>query len=123
MISLKKLFAILAFTMIFSSCVVSHAQENYSSVDSSTNRGIQLAYEHPGRYSRSQAMWAVVVNCREWITLRSEASTSAEDLAHIPLGAQVMIYDAPPQNGFYPAKYNGILGWVLKDYIRITGAA
>ena len=120
---MKSFFAILVFATIFSSCIVSHAQENYSSVTSSAENSIQLAYEHPGHYSRSQAMWAVVVNCREWITLRSEASVYSEDLAHIPLGAQVMIYDAPPQNGFYPAKYNGILGWVLKDYIRIKGAA
>ena len=120
---MKRLFALLAFTVIFSSCVVSHAQENYLNVSSSAETAIQLAYEHPGNRSRSQAMWAVVVNCREWITLRDEPSVYGGDLAHIPLGAQVMIYDSPPQNGFYPAKYNGILGWVLKDYIHITGAA
>ena len=120
---MKGVFAILAFAVIFSSCVVSHAHENYSAVSFSAENAIQLAYEHPGNRRRSQAMWAVVVNCREWITLRNEPSVYGDDLAHIPLGAQVMIYDAPPQNGFYPAKYNGILGWVLKDYVRITGAA
>lgn len=72
---------------------------------------------------RGQMYWGVVVNCNEWITLRSEPSTSAAAITRIPLGARVMIFDEPPRNGFYAVKYNGMNGFALVQYIRSTGEA
>ena len=64
---------------------------------------------------------AQVVNCREWITLRGEPSTSGESLARIPLGAYVTRYQDVPGTDFCIVRYNGILGYALKYYIRSTG--
>ena len=75
--------------------------------------------------------WARVVNCNEWISLREYPSTSAPRLAKIPLGATVRISKYPamdnadpsPCNGFYRTHYNGMHGWCLIEYLRITGYA
>jgi hypothetical protein len=123
-ILIKKFFVLALFAVVVSSASVSQAQENCSPNEFFSEHAIQLAYEHPGNKSGfKQAYFAVVVNCDEWITLISVRSVYRVDLAHIKLGAEVMIYDALPENGFLPSKYNGILGWVLKDYIKIVGAA
>ena len=82
---------------------------------------VQQLYYKPSKYD--QAYWGVVVNCREWISLRSEPYTSASRLARIPLGARVAIFDAAPYNGFYVVEYNGIIGYALAEYIRSTGEA
>lgn len=62
--------------------------------------------------------FAQVVNCQEWITLRSEPSTSAASLARIPLGAYVT-YLGPAGNGFYYIEYNGRRGYGLQQYLRV----
>lgn len=71
-----------------------------------------------GQSNRAEAYWAVVVNCREWISLRSYPSTEAPRLAQIPLGDWVWIYRDPAQNGFLRAEYNGIQGFVLAAYTK-----
>ncbi len=48
-----------------------------------------------GQDNRAEAYWAVVVNCREWISLRAAPSTDAARLAEIPLGEWVWIIRAP----------------------------
>lgn len=57
-----------------------------------------------------------VVNCDEWISLRSSASTSASRLAKIPLGASCE-YLGSASNGFYKVRYNGTTGYALSQYL------
>lgn len=71
-----------------------------------------------GQNNHVEAYWGLVVNCREWITLRSYPSTEAESLARIPLGDWVWINRGYYRNGFLSAEYNGINGYVLEAYIK-----
>ena len=61
---------------------------------------------------------ATVVNCRQSITLRNAPSTSAYELAQIPLGARVR-YLGVETNSFYKVQYRGMVGYVLKTYIAL----
>lgn len=79
--------------------------------------GYALAqYLSPDR--NSSARFAVVVNCRQSITLREEASTQAYELAQIPLGARVK-YLGVETNSFYKVEYRGLVGYVLKTYLEL----
>lgn len=60
-----------------------------------------------------------VVNCDEWISLRSSASTSASRLAKIPLGATCE-YLSSASNGFYKVRYNGTTGYALSQYLSFN---
>ena len=65
---------------------------------------------------------AVVVNCREWISLRSYPSTYADRLTTIPLGAYVTVYNEMKFHStglFIKVYYRGMTGWCLRDYISI----
>lgn len=62
---------------------------------------------------------AVVVNCRQSITLREEATTYARELVQIPLGARVK-YLGVETNSFYKVEYRGMVGFVLKTYIELN---
>ena len=62
--------------------------------------------------------WATVVNCRQSITLREEASVHARELLQIPLGARVR-YLGVETNSFYEVEYRGEVGYVLKTYIEL----
>lgn len=66
----------------------------------------------------SSAHFATVVNCRESITLREEASTYARELIQVPLGARVK-YLGVETNSFYKVEYRGRVGYVLKTYIEL----
>ena len=57
-----------------------------------------------------------VVNCNEWISLRSAPSTDAGVLRRVPLGAYVR-YVKNGGNGFTYVYYDGALGYVLNDYL------
>jgi hypothetical protein len=57
-----------------------------------------------------------VVNCNEWITLRSTPSTSASSVAKIPLGKAVG-YIENAGNGFYKINYDGAVGYALSQYL------
>ena len=57
-----------------------------------------------------------VVNCNEFITLRSQPDTSASELNRIPLGAQVDIIGAS-ENGFAKVSYKGQTGYALANYL------
>lgn len=57
----------------------------------------------------------VVANCEEWVSLRSAASTSAERLAKVPLGAQVETLGRSGQ--FTKCRYNGKTGYILTKYL------
>ena len=76
-----------------------------------------------------------VVNCSEFVTLRSEASEEAEDLAHIPLGEIIWGFKIPAYRqewyeGLYSddyvwCLYQGKYGFVKADYMKnvTTGEA
>ena len=71
-----------------------------------------------GQNNRAEAYWAVVVNCRDRINLRSYPSTEAPRLAQIPLGEWVWIYNDSYTNGFLMAEYGGMRGYVLNAYVK-----
>ncbi len=71
-----------------------------------------------GQINRAEAYWGVVVNCREWISLRSYRSTEAPRVTTIPLGEWVWIYRNSYSDGFLEAEYNGMHGFVLDAYIK-----
>ena len=57
-----------------------------------------------------------VINCNEYITMRTSASTSGSVITTIPVGATV--YKTWVRYGdFMEVSYNGYLGWVLAHYI------
>ena len=58
-----------------------------------------------------------VVNCNEYISLRSAPSTEAATLGTVPLAERVrFVKDAG--NGFYYVDYRGTLGFVLSEYLE-----
>ena len=78
--------------------------------------GFALAeYLSPQKSART----ATVVNCRQSITLREEATTYARELVQIPLGAHVK-YLGVETNSFYKVEYRGMVGFVLKTYIELN---
>jgi uncharacterized protein YgiM (DUF1202 family) len=60
-----------------------------------------------------------VVNCKESITLRKSASTSAAEICQIPFGSAVS-YVETAKNGFYKIIYNGKTGYGLAAYLDVT---
>ena len=58
-----------------------------------------------------------IVNCQDWVSLRSAPSTQAERLAQVPLGALVTgEYD--PYAGFSYCSYEGVSGYILNEYLE-----
>lgn len=60
-----------------------------------------------------------VVNCNEWITLRTSPSTSASEITKIPLGASVSFIESAP-DGFYKIAYMGQTGYALASYLSTS---
>lgn len=58
-----------------------------------------------------------VVNCNESITLRTESSTSAEEICQIPLGSYVYVVGSRAEEKFAEVVYNGERGYVLAEYL------
>lgn len=57
-----------------------------------------------------------VVNCKEWVSMREYASTSAPRIATVPLGASV---EATWYNyQFAECEYQGVTGYILLSYLR-----
>lgn len=57
-----------------------------------------------------------VVNCKEWVSLRSAADTQSERLAQVPLGASVFgEYD--PAAEFSHCRYGDRSGYILNTYL------
>ena len=67
-------------------------------------------------YLSAHATLYKVINCRQWVSLRSSPSTSASVLREVPLG-QYVRFVRTAQNGFYYVYYDGALGYVLADYL------
>lgn len=60
--------------------------------------------------------YARVVNCKEWVSLRSSASTTASRICKVPLGAYVERYYYNSE--FSLCYYNGYCGYILNDYLQ-----
>lgn len=59
-----------------------------------------------------------VVNCDEWVSLRSAANTSSTRLAKVPLGACVTgCVLSAEDSRFVSCYYNGQLGYILREYL------
>lgn len=60
---------------------------------------------------------ARVVNCKEYITLREDANTSASALARVPLGAEIICLE--DDNGRFVCVWTeGVQGYVLRQYLE-----
>lgn len=59
-----------------------------------------------------------VVNCNEWISLRSKPSTNSTQITTMNLGASCGFIEASV-NGFYKVSYNGTTGYALAQYLSI----
>jgi len=57
-----------------------------------------------------------VVNCNEWVSLRSQPSTSSSRIAKVPLGA-VLMECTRYSSQFVYGNYNGQWGYVLSEYL------
>ena len=57
-----------------------------------------------------------VVNCNEWISLRSAPSADSEVITRIPLGEYVRFVKSS-SNGYYYVYYKGNLGYALVEYL------
>lgn len=60
-----------------------------------------------------------VVNCREWISLRSAPSTGAPAITTIPLG-ETVTYLGSASGGFYQVSWQGRTGYALAEYLQIV---
>ena len=60
-----------------------------------------------------------VVKCKEWVSLRKTASTKAERLDMVPLGATVTGCKASGTN-WVKCSYDGKTGYILKSYLKGT---
>ena len=58
-----------------------------------------------------------IVNCQDWVSLRSAPSTQAERLAQVPLGALVT-GECDYYSDFSYCSYNGVTGYILNEYLE-----
>ena len=78
--------------------------------------GSGSSYNYPvNHYGSDYVGDAYIVNCNEWVSLRSSASTSASRICKVPLGASVEVYDY--NSTFSRCYYNGYWGYILNDYL------
>lgn len=80
-----------------------------------------LALSIPG-YAADEDAVLGVVNCKSWVSLREEPSTSAKRLAKLPKGALV-IYISSEENGFTFVRYGTLEGYVLARYLETQSLA
>ena len=58
-----------------------------------------------------------IVNCQDWVSLRSAPDSGSERLAQVPLGALVTgEYDY--DSDFSPCSYEGVSGYILNEYLE-----
>ncbi len=111
---MKKIF----LTALMAAAIISPAAVSQAAVD----EGVLVSYytDYDSRDFRGKADWFVVVNCSEWVSLRSAPTVHADALARIPLGTRVLVSDVDPRNGFLPVQYGGMNGYVLAQYLRFV---
>lgn len=92
--------------------------DNFALVDYNGLRGYVLAsYIRPAASRQEQitpSRW--YANCNEFISLRSEPSTSASVITRIPVNEEFLLLDWV--NDFALVDYNGLQGYVLSSYIQ-----
>ena len=76
--------------------------------------GVYASSEEPDGYYYGQSL--TIVQCKEYISLRSADSTSAKVLSKVPLYGSVY-YLGTASNGFAHVLYNDTTGYVLKKYL------
>ena len=83
------------------------------------------AFRYDGAaFHRTEGPNMRVVNCKDYVSLRSKANKSSTRLAKVPLGASVLAYPDEEQNGFILCVYQDEYGYILAEYLEpITGAA
>ncbi|MDO5324292.1 MAG: PQQ-binding-like beta-propeller repeat protein [Clostridia bacterium] len=63
-----------------------------------------------------------IVNCQDWVSLRSAPDSDSERLAQVPLGAYVTgEYD--PYSEFSYCSYEGVSGYILNEYLEAPALA
>lgn len=67
-------------------------------------------------YLSPSATLYTVVNCREWVSLRSAPDSSSARITTVPLGADVRFVRSAG-NGFSYVYYRGSLGYIMNDYL------
>ena len=61
-----------------------------------------------------------VVNCNDWVSLRSGPSTSSRRIARVPAGT--VVYGCyPDENGFIWCNFGGLCGYISSDYLAARG--
>lgn len=102
--------------------------ESVSYIQSAENGFYRIAYQGSTGYALatclsttppeqiSEYVTYYVVNCNEYITLRSAPSTEASAVCKIPLGVSVS-YIGTADNGFYQISYMGNTGYALASYL------
>ena len=63
-----------------------------------------------------------IVNCQDWVSLRSAPSTQAERLAQVPLGALVT-GECDYYSDFSYCSYGGVSGYILNQYLEAPALA
>lgn len=81
--------------------------------------GYNYSYNYGNYYHNEYMGGARVVNCEEWVSLRSQPSTSASRVIKVPLGAVVDMYYYNSE--FSYCCYNGYQGYILNDYLALAG--
>ena len=83
------------------------------------------AFRYDGAaFHRAEGPNMCVVNCKDYVSLRSKADKSSTRLAKVPLGASVLAYPDEEQNGFILCVYQDEYGYILAEYLEpITAAA
>ena len=77
-----------------------------------------LGYDNPG-FHREQQPNMRVVNCRNFVSLRSKPSVSSGRLAKVPLGALVLaLPEAQEKDGFVWCTYHDVYGYILSGYLE-----
>jgi uncharacterized protein YgiM (DUF1202 family) len=96
-------------------------QNGFCKVSYLNNIGFVLTQYLSGYEPQIASGFFEVVNCKEDISLRTSASTSAYTICKIPLGAKVVNCVNTARNGFNLISYDGKTGWALSEYLQDIG--
>ena len=93
----------------------------FTEVSSTGTTPFEDAYDYnDAALHREQGPNMKVVNCKEYVSLREEASTKSTRLAKVPLGAVVYAFiDEGEYNGFFWCTYHDEYGFILADYLEM----
>lgn len=70
-------------------------------------------------FNRTQEPNMKVINCKEYVSLREEASSESPRLASVPLGAKVLAFPAVEgENEFIRCVYQGQYGYIMAEYLK-----